>query len=61
MITASYSTAVVVDEAGRYQGVLDIDTINEAIRRMRSQERDRLRDDEPAESAPQGPPNGAKR
>jgi osmoprotectant transport system ATP-binding protein len=43
MITARYSTAVVVDGSGSYQGVVDIDTINEAIRGMRSAERDRLR------------------
>lgn len=43
MLTARYSTAVVVDEAGAYSGVVDIDTINEAIRGMRSAEQDRLR------------------
>lgn len=43
MITARYSTAVVVDGSGSYQGVVDIDTINEAIRGMRSAKRDRLR------------------
>ncbi|HEY2206525.1 MAG TPA: ABC transporter ATP-binding protein [Pseudonocardia sp.] len=43
MITARYSTAVVRDQAGEYQGVVDIDTINEAIRGMRTAERDRLR------------------
>ena len=32
MLTARYSTAVVVDESGAYAGVVDIDTINEAIR-----------------------------
>ncbi|HZZ51059.1 MAG TPA: betaine/proline/choline family ABC transporter ATP-binding protein [Pseudonocardia sp.] len=42
MITARYSTAVVVDGNGSYRGVVDIDTINEAIRGMRSQERARL-------------------
>jgi osmoprotectant transport system ATP-binding protein len=44
MITARYSTAVVVDEAGAYQGVVDIDTINEAIRGMRAVEHDAARD-----------------
>ncbi|WP_147201280.1 ABC transporter ATP-binding protein, partial [Pseudonocardia asaccharolytica] len=43
MLTARYSTAVVVGESGEYQGVVDIDTINEAIRGMRSAERGRLR------------------
>jgi osmoprotectant transport system ATP-binding protein len=43
MITARYSTAVVVDESGAYAGVVDIDTINEAIRGMRTAERTRLR------------------
>ncbi|MFC5994625.1 betaine/proline/choline family ABC transporter ATP-binding protein [Pseudonocardia hispaniensis] len=43
MLTARYSTAVVVGESGEYRGVVDIDTINEAIRGMRSAERGRLR------------------
>ncbi len=43
MLTARYSTAVVVDESGAYSGVVDIDTINEAIRGMRTAEQDRLR------------------
>ncbi|MGH3565003.1 MAG: ABC transporter ATP-binding protein [Pseudonocardia sp.] len=43
MLTARYSTAVVVDESGKYAGVVDIDTINMAIRGMRTAERDRLR------------------
>jgi osmoprotectant transport system ATP-binding protein len=43
MLTARYSTAVVIDEAGAYTGVVDIDTINEAIRGMRTAERSRLR------------------
>ena len=42
MLTARYSCAVVRDASGEYQGVVDIDTINEAIRGMRSAERDRL-------------------
>jgi len=45
MITARYSTAVVVDESGAYSGVVDIDTINEAIRGMRTAERTRLRNE----------------
>jgi osmoprotectant transport system ATP-binding protein len=45
MITARYSTAVVIDESGAYAGVVDFDTINEAIRGMRTAERDRLRGD----------------
>jgi osmoprotectant transport system ATP-binding protein len=43
MITARYSTAVVVDDSGKYLGSVDIDTINEAIRGMRSDLRERLR------------------
>ena len=43
MLTARYSTAVVIDESGAYAGVVDIDTINEAIRGMRTAERSRLR------------------
>jgi osmoprotectant transport system ATP-binding protein len=43
MLTARYSTAVVVDSTGAYKGVVDIDTINESVRSMRSQERERLR------------------
>ena len=44
MLTARYSTAVVVDESGAYAGVVDIDTINEAIRGMRTHERSRARE-----------------
>jgi osmoprotectant transport system ATP-binding protein len=44
MLTARYSTAVVVDESGAYTGVVDIDTINEAIRGMRTGERSAARD-----------------
>ena len=43
MLTARYSTAIVVDSAGAYQGVVDIDTINESVRGMRTEERERLR------------------
>ncbi len=43
MLTARYSVAIVVDSAHRYQGVVDIDTINEALRTMRQAERGRLR------------------
>ncbi|HEY4616115.1 MAG TPA: betaine/proline/choline family ABC transporter ATP-binding protein [Citricoccus sp.] len=35
LITARHAVTVVVDEEGRYQGVVDIDQINEAIRTMR--------------------------
>ncbi|MGM7667125.1 betaine/proline/choline family ABC transporter ATP-binding protein [Microbacterium sp. A93] len=35
LISARYAVAVVVDEDGRYQGVVDIDQINDAIRSMR--------------------------
>jgi osmoprotectant transport system ATP-binding protein len=43
MLTARYCTAVVVDDAGRYAGVIEIDTINEAIRGMRTAEHERQR------------------
>ncbi|MBA3308610.1 MAG: betaine/proline/choline family ABC transporter ATP-binding protein [Nocardioidaceae bacterium] len=43
MLTARYSTAIVVDSSGAYQGIVDIDTINDSVRNMRSDERDRLR------------------
>ncbi len=43
MLTARYSTAIVVDKAHAYQGVVDIDTINETVRSMRRAERGRLR------------------
>ena len=43
MITARYSTAVVVDSSGTYQGIVDIDSINEAVRNMRSAEHLRLK------------------
>ncbi len=43
MITARYSTAIVVDQARAYQGIVDIDTINETVRSMRHAERGRLR------------------
>jgi osmoprotectant transport system ATP-binding protein len=48
MITARYSTAIVVDSDNAYQGIVDIDTINATVRTMREAERDRLR---PHESA----------
>jgi osmoprotectant transport system ATP-binding protein len=44
MLTARYSTAVVVDDSGAYAGVVEIDTINEAIRGMRTRERNAARD-----------------
>jgi osmoprotectant transport system ATP-binding protein len=43
MITARYSTAIVVDSSRAYQGIVDIDTINESMRSMREAERGRLR------------------
>ncbi|GAA4778797.1 ABC transporter ATP-binding protein [Citricoccus nitrophenolicus] len=36
LISARYAVTVVVDEDGRYQGVVDIDQINESIRSMRA-------------------------
>ncbi|MGH3348146.1 MAG: betaine/proline/choline family ABC transporter ATP-binding protein [Nocardioides sp.] len=47
MITARYSTAIVVDSANAYQGIVDIDTINESVRTMREAERGRLRAERP--------------
>ncbi|HET7326932.1 MAG TPA: betaine/proline/choline family ABC transporter ATP-binding protein [Nocardioidaceae bacterium] len=43
MLTARYSLAIVVDAAHTYQGIVDIDTINDAVRGMRENERGRLR------------------
>jgi len=43
MLTARYSCAIVVDAAGAHQGIVDIDTINDAVRSMRHAERGRLR------------------
>jgi osmoprotectant transport system ATP-binding protein len=42
MLTARYSCAIVVDAAQEYQGIVDIETINEAVRGMRLAERGRL-------------------
>lgn len=39
MVTANHSVAILVDEQGRYQGIVDIDTINESIRQLRSTQR----------------------
>ena len=67
MLTARYSTAVVVDDAGRYTGVVEIDTINQAIRGMQSAERTRLRQGvdadpgagpDPVEAVPDATPDG---
>ena len=49
MITARYSTAIVVDSDNAYQGIVDIDTINATVRTMREAERDRLRPGQPAD------------
>ncbi|MDQ3538969.1 MAG: betaine/proline/choline family ABC transporter ATP-binding protein [Actinomycetota bacterium] len=46
MLTARYSTAIVVDSSNAYQGIVDIDTINETVRSMRHAEQARLRRDE---------------
>ncbi|MDQ3274578.1 MAG: ABC transporter ATP-binding protein [Actinomycetota bacterium] len=45
MLTARYSCAIVVDSSRTYQGIVDIDTINDAVRSMRRAERGRLRGD----------------
>lgn len=44
MLTARYACAIVVDRDGAYSGIVDIETINEAVRGMRHAERGRLRD-----------------
>jgi osmoprotectant transport system ATP-binding protein len=44
MLTARYATAIVVDDDGTYLGIVDIETINEAVRGMRDAERSRQRD-----------------
>jgi osmoprotectant transport system ATP-binding protein len=46
MLTARYSTAIVVDSSNAYQGIVDIDTINETVRSMRHAEQARLSRDE---------------
>ncbi len=51
LITANYSVAIVVDSRGEYQGIVDIDHINEAIRTMRTDARARAR-----AGLPVGPP-----
>ena len=56
LIAASYSVAVVVDSAGRYQGVVDIETISQAIRSMRSSAQERARQEQLSDSAVVGRP-----
>jgi osmoprotectant transport system ATP-binding protein len=51
MITARYSTAIVVDSSNAYQGIVDIDTINETVRTLRRAERGRLRPEDAEEEA----------
>ena len=41
MITSYKGSAIIVDEGGRYKGVVDFDTVLEAINTMRPHERDR--------------------
>jgi osmoprotectant transport system ATP-binding protein len=41
MITSYKGSAIIVDDGGRYQGVVDFDTVLEAINTMRPHERDR--------------------
>ncbi|MBA2698151.1 MAG: ATP-binding cassette domain-containing protein, partial [Nocardioidaceae bacterium] len=43
MLSARYSTAIVVDSSDTYQGIVDIDTINETVRSLRRAEQGRLR------------------
>jgi hypothetical protein len=47
MITSYKGSAIVVDGEGRYQGVVDFDTVLEAINAMRPEEqtRDRVKRD----------------
>ncbi len=47
LLTARYSCAIVVDAHRAYKGIVDIDTINEAVRGMRQAERGRLHAEEP--------------
>jgi osmoprotectant transport system ATP-binding protein len=54
MLTARYASAIVVDEDGAYLGVVDIDTINEAVRGMRAAERQRQRQQLAAADQPDG-------
>ena len=51
MITARYSTAIVVDSSNAYQGIVDIDTINETVRTLRRAERGRLRHEDDEDEA----------
>jgi osmoprotectant transport system ATP-binding protein len=46
MLSARYSTAIVVDSSHAYQGIVDIDTINETVRSLRRAERTRLEGDD---------------
>jgi len=46
MLSARYSTAIVVDSSRVYQGIVDIDTINETVRSLRRAERTRLKGDD---------------
>ncbi|MGI9015669.1 MAG: betaine/proline/choline family ABC transporter ATP-binding protein [Euzebya sp.] len=48
MITANFSTAIVVNKSGAYQGMVDINTINATIRDMRASERSRMRGEDGA-------------
>ncbi|MEJ7744084.1 MAG: betaine/proline/choline family ABC transporter ATP-binding protein [Nocardioidaceae bacterium] len=45
MLTARYSCSIVVDSDRSYQGIVDIETINDAVRGMRQAEHGRLRDE----------------
>jgi len=61
MITARYSTAIVVDSSNAYQGIVDIDTINETVRSMRRAEQGRLRGDEPEDGGDEPEDGGDER
>lgn len=44
MVTANYGVAVVVDDTGAYQGIVDFETISDAIRSMRTRARAQQRE-----------------
>ncbi len=61
MLTARYSTAIVVDSSNAYQGIVDMDTINETVRSMRRAEQGRLRGDEPEDGGDEPEDGGDER
>ena len=59
MITSYKGSAIIVDEGGRYQGVVDFDTVLEAINTMRPHEQDRHMS--PPEEEQEQPREGTER